>query len=108
MTIRPFEIWKCLAPGFERAHWFVIISGAERCASEKQRLVNALACFKLQGDTSKTDVRLYGADGFEGATACQCDFLYSLSKAKLHDKIGVVTWERQQQIKARIKEVFRF
>ena len=108
MTIRPFEIWKCLPAGFERAHWFVIVSGSERCSAEKQRMVNGLACFTLRGDIGKTDVRLNGSDGLDGPTACQCDFLYALPKVKLHDKIGVVSWERQQQIKARVKEVLRF
>ena len=37
----------------------------------------------------------------------ECDLLYFLDKTKLYDLIGQVTWERQQQIKSRIKEVMR-
>jgi mRNA-degrading endonuclease toxin of MazEF toxin-antitoxin module len=108
MTVRQFEVWKCQPAGFERAHRFVIVSGSERCAAERQRLVNALACFSLRGEPSKTDVRLNGADGFDAPTVCQCDFVYVLPKDKLHDGRGSVSWERQQQIKAKLKEVWRF
>ena len=31
------------------------------------------------------DVRLNGADGFEQPTVCQCDFIFSIPKAALHD-----------------------
>jgi mRNA-degrading endonuclease toxin of MazEF toxin-antitoxin module len=55
-----------------------------------------------------TDVRLNHAEGFEHATVCQCDLIYFLDKSALHSRIGVVSWERQQQIKARFKELFRF
>lgn len=108
MTIRQFEVWKCQPPGFERAHWFVIVSGAERCASERHRKVNGLACFSMRGELSKTDVRLNGADGFDSPTVCQCDFVYILQKEKLCEGRGAVSWERQQQIKAKLKEVWRF
>jgi hypothetical protein len=54
------------------------------------------------------EIRLNGADGFEAPTVCQCDFLYPLVKAKLHSPMGNVSWERQQQIKAKVKEVLRW
>lgn len=69
---------------------------------------NGLACFSLRGEPSKTDVRLNGADGFDVPTVCQCDFVFALPKEKLHDGRGSVSWERQQQIKAKLKEVRRF
>lgn len=107
MNPRPFEIWKAKPPGFETAHWFVVISGAERCADARLAAVNGLACYTLRGQPSKTDVRLNGADGFERPTVCQCDYFFPLPKASLHDKLGTVTFERQNQIKARIREVLR-
>ena len=107
MTLRQFEIWKCKPAGFEKAHWFVIVSGNERCAAERQTMVNGLACFTLRGEAAKTDVRLNGADGFDTPTVWPCDFLYSLPKSSLHDRIGVVAYERQLQIKARIRELLR-
>lgn len=107
MKIRQWEIAKCRPPGFERDHWFVIVSGQERCNEPRQLLVNGLACFSLRGDPGKLEVRLNGADGFSAPTVCQCDFLYSLPKSGLHAAPGAVTWERQQQIKSKLKEVFR-
>ena len=107
MNPRPFEIWKAKPPGFEKAHWFVIISGAERCADARAVAVNGLACYTLRGEASKVDVRLNGADGFERPTVCQCDYFFPLPKSALHGRIGSVTFERQQQIKARIRELLR-
>ena len=86
----------------------MIVSGAERCEEPRQLLLNGLACFTLRGDLRKSEVRLDNADGFSSVTACQCDFLYAIPKSILHSNIGTVAWERQQQIKSKIKEVFRF
>lgn len=107
MKIRQWEIWKARPPGFEKDHWFVIVSGQERLDSPRHNQVNGLACFTLRGNVLKTDVRLNGADGFQTPTVCQCDLLYFLDKTTLHDPLGPVSWERQQQIKSRIKEVLR-
>lgn len=107
MKVRQWEVWKARPPGFERDHWFVIISGQERLDSARHPQVNGLACFTLRGSAIKTDVILNGADGFETATACQCDLLYFLDKGKLHSSLGIVSWERQQQIKGKLREVFR-
>ena len=107
MNTHQWEIWKTRPPGFESDHWFVIVSGQERCNEPRQRMVNGLACFTLRGALSKADVQLDSADGFAAPTACQCDFLYSVEKAKLHSPQGFVSWERQQQIKSRLREVLR-
>ncbi len=107
MKLRPFEVWKCRPPGFERDHWFVIISNQERCDEPRQLLVNGLACFNLRGQPLKSEVRLNSAEGFPLPTVCQCDFIYALEKSKLHSSQGPVSWERQQAIKAKLKEVLR-
>jgi hypothetical protein len=108
MNIRQWAIYKARPPGFERDHWFVIISGQERLDSSRTNQINGLACFTLRGDPLKTDVRLNGADGFEHATVCQCDLVYFLEKSKIHSPLGIISWERQQQIKNKLKEVLRF
>jgi mRNA-degrading endonuclease toxin of MazEF toxin-antitoxin module len=105
--MRQFEIWKAQPAGFESPHYFVIISGDERCQAARQVFVNGLACFTLRGQPSPLEVRLNGADGFDHATVCQCDFLYSLQKSQLKEKLGTVGYERQQQIKERIRNIFR-
>lgn len=107
MKIRQWEIWKSRPPGFERDHWFVIVSGQERLDNPQHRQINGLACFTLRGGAGKTDVRLNSADGFMAPTACQCDLLFFLDKTSLHSPLGIVGWERQQHIKSKLKEVFR-
>ncbi len=107
MKIRQWEVWKAKPEGFERDHWFVIISGQERCDDPTKHQVNGLACFTLRGDLPKACVRLDVADGFAGPTSVPCDFLHQLPKARLHSSTGTVSWERQQQIKAKVKELLR-
>jgi hypothetical protein len=107
MKVHQWEIWKARPAGFEKDHWFVIVSGQERLDSPRHNQVNGLACFILRGGPMKIDVRLNGADGFDAPTVCQCDLLYSINKSLLHSHLGSVSWERQQQIKSKIKEVLR-
>jgi hypothetical protein len=52
-------------------------------------------------------VRLNFADGFQGPTVCQCDLAFLLDKRQLHSKLGIVSWERQQAIKSKLKEALR-
>jgi len=107
MKIRQWEVWKTRPEGFQTDYWFVVVSGQERCDAPNVRLVNGLACFTLRGRVLTTELRLNGADGFSSPTVCQCDFLYPLEKAKLQSGLGLVSWERQQQIKSKIKELLR-
>jgi hypothetical protein len=107
MNLQQWQIWKSRPPGFARDHWFVILSGQERLDNPQRLQVNGLACYKLQGDAKKLDVRLNGADGFDGPTVCQCDFIFVLDKRDLQSCLGSVTWERQQAIKSKLKEVHR-
>jgi hypothetical protein len=108
MIIRQWQIWKCRPPGFARDHWFVIVSPQERLDHPHWQQANGLACYKLQGEAKRLDVRLNGADGFDGPTVCQCDLIYTMEKKMLHSCLGSVGWERQQAIKSKLKEVFRF
>ena len=107
MKIRQYEVWKAKPPGFERAHWFVIASPPEICESDRVLNVNGLVCLTLRGEPKKTDVRLNGADGFDHATVCACDFFYALKKSELHDGLGAVSLERRGQVARRVREVFR-
>ena len=107
MKIRQWEVWKTKPSGFEAEHWFVILSAPERLDNTRFTKINGLACFTLRGEPLNTDVRLNGADGFEAATVCQCDLIYLLDKSQLHSPLGLVSWERQQQIKSKLHEVLR-
>jgi hypothetical protein len=67
-----------------------------------------LACFTLRGTPLQTDVRLNRADGFDAPTVCPCDLLlFLLTKSQLRERLGIVSWERQQAITSRVKEAFR-
>jgi len=107
MRPRQWEVWKSRPEGIQRDHWFVIISGEERLQSAVYSQINGLACFTLRGLLRSTDVRLNAADGFDTATVCQCDLIYFLDKSRLHSRIGIVSYERQQSIKRKLIEVFR-
>ena len=107
MKLQQWQIWKSRPPGFAGDHWFVLVSGQERLDDPRRAQINGLACYKLQGDPKKLDVRLNGADGFDGPTVCQCDFIFVVDKSNLHSCLGLVTWERQQAIKSKLKEVHR-
>ena len=106
MKIRPWEVRKATPSGFNYAHWFVIVTNQGRLDSNRVA-VNGLACYTLRGQPEKTDVRLNGADGFSAPTVCPCDHLFVLDKTTLTEPLGLVSWERQQQIKSKLKEVFR-
>jgi hypothetical protein len=102
-----FEIWRAKPYGFSVAHYFVIISGMERCQNEKLAFVNGLGCFTLRGQPKRVDVVLNGADGFDHPIVCDCSYFYSLPKAILKESTGTVSFERQQVLKLRLREVFR-
>lgn len=107
MNVRQFEVWKAKPEGFQNDHWFIIISNTERGQSSRLTRVNGLACFTLRGGPTLADVVLDSSDGFTVPTVCDCYFIHSLDKSKLHSPLGAVSWERQQQIKTKLKELFR-
>ena len=108
MKLHQWEVWKAKPPGFERDHWFVIISGQERCDESATYSSTAWPALPCADSLGKTEVQLNGADGLAGPTALQCDYLYSLDKRTLHSGQGLVSWERQQAIKSKVREVLRF
>jgi len=105
--MRQWEIWKGKPAGFSGAHWFVILTPPERLASTRHYQANGLACFSLRGSPTAVDVVLNSAEGFAHATVCQCDLIHVLAKGECFDRIGEVSWERQQQIRSRVKALFR-
>ena len=101
-----FEIWKGRPEGVSKDHWFVLISTPRKIASNAA-WINGLICYTLRGDPKDEDVRLDYADGFAAATVVPCDFMWALAKGRLSDRIGLVSFERQIQIKAKVKQFFR-
>ena len=107
MKLCQWEVWKAQPAGFERPHWFVLLSNQERLESPRHYAVNGLCCFTLRGEPGKSEVRLDAADGLETTSVCGCDFVWVLQKDQLRDGRGFVSWERQQAIKAKLKETLR-
>ncbi len=108
MRIRQWEILKARPAGFQTDHWFVVVTSQELCDNPRVLNVNGLACFTLRGEVSPLAVVLNGADGFPALTTVPCHYFHGIPKSALHSSLGLVSWERQQQIKAKIKEIFRF
>lgn len=107
MKIRQWEIWKAKPPGWEKDHWFLIITGQEICDNERIPHVNGLPCYTLRGSPSTLSVVLDRSDGFDAPTEMPCYFFHGIPKRSLHSGLGLISWERQQQIKAKIRELFR-
>lgn len=107
MKLRQWEIWKAKPAGFEAAHFFVLASSQETLDSPHSLEVNALAWYTLRGAPEKVDVRLDEGDGLDRPTVCACDFFFTIDKTELQASRGIVSCERQQQLKAKLKEVFR-
>ena len=103
--VRQWEIWKHPALGPD--HWYVLISGQERLNSAKANQLNGLLCGTLRGTPFKTDVILDQADGFQHATACQCDLIYPIQRKDLYNRIGTVSAYRRDAIIRKLIEVFR-
>jgi hypothetical protein len=106
--MKQWEILKGLPAGWQREHWFVILSSDERCREPRLLQVNGLPCFTLRGSPGPRDIVLDSADGLQAPTSVPCDFIHTLDKAKLHSSLGSVSWERQQQIREKIKRMFGF
>ena len=104
MKLRQWEIWKALPAGFGKPHWFVLLSNQERLDSQRHHAVNGLCCYTMRGQLEPADVQLDAADGLDTASACQCDFIWVLEKGKLSHGRGMVSYERQQAIKSKLKE----
>ena len=71
---------------------------------------NPKAVFGIPSWTSSDPATLTvtpSADGFTAATVCQCDLVWVLQKQQLHDGLGLISWERQQAIKLKLKETLR-
>lgn len=108
MKLRQFELWKAKPAGFVNAHWFVLLSNQERLDSQRHHAINALCCFTLRGEPQKTDVRLDESDGLERPSVCDCGFIWVLQKSDLVSARGIISWERIQAIKLKVKETLRF
>ena len=85
-------------------HPAVVVSNRIRC--ERKPEVVVLACRSMSHGTARdaleNEVLLNGADGLDWQTLCRCDLLFTVPKAGLTNRRGVVSVERQRQIARKI------
>jgi hypothetical protein len=100
-----FEVWRFNFPG-KGEHPVVLISHPDFCA---RSVVNALFCTSQRQSRKPKpyEVMLDAADGMDWETFCDCSLMYSIPRSELIGKRGVVCRERRQQIRTRLRDVFR-
>jgi mRNA-degrading endonuclease toxin of MazEF toxin-antitoxin module len=100
--VSPWEVYDYPFPW--GSHPAVVVSNRVRC--ERKPEVVVLACRSLRPGPDRAalehEVILNGADGLDGQTLCRCDLLFTVPKAELRNRRGVVSTERQRLIARRI------
>ena len=92
----------------EGSHPAVLVSNSDRAA--RKQVVNVLFCSsqRVTREAKPTEVLLDDADGLDWLTACRCDVMYSVDKARLGKKRGVVSPHRRRAIVEKIVASYRF
>ena len=100
-----FEVWRFNFPK-KGEHPVVLISHPDRCA--RAEVVNVLYCTsQRQSRPPKPyEVMLNGADGMDWETFCDCSLMYSVPAAGLFGKRGLVTAQRRNEIRDRVRNLF--
>ena len=103
--MKQFEVWRFAFPT-RGEHPVVLISHDDFCA---QSIVNVLYCTsQRQSRPAKPyEVMLDTADGMDWETFCDCSMLWSVPRAGLFGKRGVVTLERRRAIRGKVRDVYR-
>ena len=102
-----FEVWNYHFGERGGDHPCVIVSNPD--ISSRAKYVNVLFC------TSQRQIRklypfevlLNGADGMDWETFCDCSMMVLVESAKLFGKRGRVTHERRNQIRDKVRDIFR-
>lgn len=71
--------------------------------------INVLYCTSQRQSrpVKPTEVLLDTADGLEWETYCRCDILLTIRTARLGRQRGVVTLERRNAIRDKLRDIFR-
>ena len=96
--MKPFEIYSCQPPEWPEPHPCVVISHPDR--ANKKSPVEVLMCASRQATRKPEahEVILDTADGLDWPTLCKCDLVYSVPRAELKNRRGLVTGPRRQQL----------
>jgi mRNA-degrading endonuclease toxin of MazEF toxin-antitoxin module len=101
-----FEVWR-LVFGDRGEHPCVIISHPDTAARAKW--VNVLYCTSQRQNRPPKpyEVLLNGADGLDWETFVDCSSIWLVESDKLFGKRGRVSHERRNQIRDKLRDVFR-
>src|SRR5260370_35014130 len=101
-----FEIWRYIFPNKEE-HSVVIISPPDRAANAA--VVNVLYCTsqRQSRQPKSIEVLLDAAEGMDWKTFCDCSLLFAVPAEKLFGKRGIVTHDRRNAIRAKLRDIFR-
>lgn len=95
--MKPWEIWD--SPLFG-GHPRVIVSNTRRVDLKSKVVV--LKCVTLRPGQPfrlhELNTTLDREDGLDTTTVCECDLFYTVEKAALSNRRGLVVWESQQDI----------
>jgi mRNA-degrading endonuclease toxin of MazEF toxin-antitoxin module len=103
-----FEVWRYAFPQRKGGeHPCVIISHPDIAA--RGEFVNVLFCTSQRQDRppKPTEVLLDQADGLDWETFVVCSEFWLIASADLYGKRGQVTVERRNQIRDKVRDLFR-
>jgi hypothetical protein len=100
-----FEVWRFIFPK-KGEHPVILISHPDRCA--RGDVVNVLYCTSQRQNRPPKpyEVMLNGADGMDWETFCDCSLMYSVPSAALFGRRGLVTLERRNAIRDKLRDLF--
>ena len=100
-----FEVWDFNFP-VKGAHPVVLISHPDRCAHAKT--LNVLFCTSQRQSRQpyESEIMLDSADGLNWETFCDCSVMYLVESAALTNRRGVVTHQRRNAIRDKIRDLF--
>jgi hypothetical protein len=101
-----FEVWDYNFPT-KGLHPVVLISHPDICARQSQ--INVLFCTSQRQSRRiyPHEVMLDTADGLDWETFCDCSTMYLVPSDRLARYRGKITYERQQAIRCKVRDLFR-
>jgi mRNA-degrading endonuclease toxin of MazEF toxin-antitoxin module len=98
------KAWEIYTAGLFDEHPCVLVSNQPRIDAKPEVVV--LSCRPMRPANERepraNEVLLDEADGLDLKTLCRCDLLFTLEKAKLGRRRGIVTPARRNEIARRI------
>ena len=102
-----WEVYRIDVPGVG-PHPVVVISSPSTCNNQSIKAVNALLCSSIRANdrVGIHEVALDQADGLDHLTGCQCHAFLLIGKQRFTVPLGMVSWNRREEIKRKIRAAF--